>query len=185
METALLSTATPRDRDAAVLREVAELTAGEPVALPTETVYGLAADALRPAAHGPGGPVQRDRHLRPRRGRGAHRALLAGTAHAGAAAARGRAGHRDGGVGNRGGADERASRFSRGDRALRAAARRTERESLRAHQPDHGGTRPRGTRRAHPADPGRRPGAARRGKHDHRGRRRAAADAARRPDRGG
>ena len=50
METALLSTATPRDRDAAVLRAVAVLTAGEPVALPTETVYGLAADALRPAA---------------------------------------------------------------------------------------------------------------------------------------
>ncbi len=50
METALLPTGTPREYDAAVIQAVAVLTAGDPVALPTETVYGLAADALRPDA---------------------------------------------------------------------------------------------------------------------------------------
>ena len=50
MDTALLSTETPELFDAAVARAAAVLAAGEPVALPTETVYGLAADALRPEA---------------------------------------------------------------------------------------------------------------------------------------
>jgi L-threonylcarbamoyladenylate synthase len=50
METALLPTHTPELCDEAVTRAVVTLTAGEPVALPTETVYGLAADALRPEA---------------------------------------------------------------------------------------------------------------------------------------
>ena len=50
METALLPTETPELFDAAVGRAAAVLAAGEPVALPTETVYGLAADALRPEA---------------------------------------------------------------------------------------------------------------------------------------
>ncbi len=50
METVALPTHTPELCDAAVLRAVAVLAAGEPVALPTETVYGLAADALRPEA---------------------------------------------------------------------------------------------------------------------------------------
>jgi L-threonylcarbamoyladenylate synthase len=50
METRLLSTDSPAALDAAVAEAVAELRAGEPVALPTETVYGLAADALRPEA---------------------------------------------------------------------------------------------------------------------------------------
>ena len=50
METALLSTHTPELCETAVARAAAVLAAGEPVALPTETVYGLAADALRPDA---------------------------------------------------------------------------------------------------------------------------------------
>ena len=50
METFLLPTDTPELFDAAVARAAAVLAAGEPVALPTETVYGLAADALRPEA---------------------------------------------------------------------------------------------------------------------------------------
>jgi L-threonylcarbamoyladenylate synthase len=50
METKLLATDTPASLAAAVEAAVQALTAGEPVALPTETVYGLAADALRPEA---------------------------------------------------------------------------------------------------------------------------------------
>src|SRR5437762_182923 len=50
METILLSTHTPELCDAAVTRAATVLASGEPVALPTETVYGLAADALRPDA---------------------------------------------------------------------------------------------------------------------------------------
>ncbi len=50
METAFLSATTPELRATAVARAVAVLEAGDPVALPTETVYGLAADALRPDA---------------------------------------------------------------------------------------------------------------------------------------
>ena len=50
METVLLPTNTPELCDAAVTRAMAVLASGEPVALPTETVYGLAADALRPEA---------------------------------------------------------------------------------------------------------------------------------------
>jgi L-threonylcarbamoyladenylate synthase len=50
METRLASTDTPAALEAAVAEAVAELGAGNPVALPTETVYGLAADALRPEA---------------------------------------------------------------------------------------------------------------------------------------
>jgi L-threonylcarbamoyladenylate synthase len=50
METKLLATDTPASLAAAVAVAAQALTAGEPVALPTETVYGLAADALRPDA---------------------------------------------------------------------------------------------------------------------------------------
>src|SRR5882672_6630171 len=50
METKLLATDTPALRAAAVEAASRALAAGEPVALPTETVYGLAADALRPDA---------------------------------------------------------------------------------------------------------------------------------------
>src|SRR5436190_23553946 len=50
METKLLATDTPAARAAAVEAASHALAAGEPVALPTETVYGLAADALRPDA---------------------------------------------------------------------------------------------------------------------------------------
>jgi L-threonylcarbamoyladenylate synthase len=50
METRLLPTDTSDALDAAVDAAVAELREGHPVALPTETVYGLAADALRPDA---------------------------------------------------------------------------------------------------------------------------------------
>ena len=50
METVLFSSDTPELFDAAVTRAAAVLASGEPVALPTETVYGLAADALRPDA---------------------------------------------------------------------------------------------------------------------------------------
>ena len=46
MKTALLSTHTPALFQAAVLRAAELLRAGEVVALPTETVYGLAANAL-------------------------------------------------------------------------------------------------------------------------------------------
>ncbi len=38
------------ERDAALTRAVEILSAGEPVAMPTETVYGLAADATNPEA---------------------------------------------------------------------------------------------------------------------------------------
>lgn len=38
------------ERDTALQASVAELSAGRPIALPTETVYGLAADATNPAA---------------------------------------------------------------------------------------------------------------------------------------
>ena len=50
MKTRLLPTDTPVAFDAAVIEAVACLRAGDPVALPTETVYGLAANALRPEA---------------------------------------------------------------------------------------------------------------------------------------
>src|SRR5882762_5834511 len=50
METKLLATDTPASRAVAVEAAAEALAAGEPVALPTETVYGLAADALRPEA---------------------------------------------------------------------------------------------------------------------------------------
>lgn len=46
METALLA----HDATGAIERAIALLAAGEPVGLPTETVYGLAGDALNPAA---------------------------------------------------------------------------------------------------------------------------------------
>ncbi len=50
METRLAPTDTPAALAAAVGAAVTELCAGNPVALPTETVYGLAADALQPDA---------------------------------------------------------------------------------------------------------------------------------------
>src|ERR1700719_53950 len=50
METHVRSTSTANDRVAAIGRAVEWLRQGEIVALPTETVYGLAADALDPIA---------------------------------------------------------------------------------------------------------------------------------------
>jgi L-threonylcarbamoyladenylate synthase len=50
MQTVLLVTSTTRDRTRAVAEAVALLKRGEIVALPTETVYGLAADAMNPIA---------------------------------------------------------------------------------------------------------------------------------------
>ncbi|MEI9895888.1 MAG: L-threonylcarbamoyladenylate synthase [Chthoniobacter sp.] len=50
METQILATNTPRRLSAAVKAAAGALADGQPVALPTETVYGLAADALRPDA---------------------------------------------------------------------------------------------------------------------------------------
>jgi L-threonylcarbamoyladenylate synthase len=50
METKLLPTDTPSLRAVAVEVATSALAEGHPVALPTETVYGLAADALRPDA---------------------------------------------------------------------------------------------------------------------------------------
>jgi L-threonylcarbamoyladenylate synthase len=50
METHVCSTSTANDRVAAVGRAVELLRKGEIVALPTETVYGLAGDALNPIA---------------------------------------------------------------------------------------------------------------------------------------
>ena len=47
MNTDLLPTNTPAELARAIARAVELLTLGEPVALPTETVYGLAADATR------------------------------------------------------------------------------------------------------------------------------------------
>src|SRR3989475_6761357 len=50
MQTDLLTTSTTKERAMAVTKAVALLQKGEVVALPTETVYGLAADALNPIA---------------------------------------------------------------------------------------------------------------------------------------
>src|SRR6202040_2375975 len=50
MHTDLLGTTTVHEHDKAVARAVELLRNGEAVALPTETVYGLAADALDPIA---------------------------------------------------------------------------------------------------------------------------------------
>ena len=50
MKTEILATATPDEREETVGRAVALLEVSEVVALPTETVYGLAADALSAAA---------------------------------------------------------------------------------------------------------------------------------------
>ncbi len=50
MHTEVLPTDTPELLKEAARRAVSALQAGQPVALPTETVYGLAADALDPAA---------------------------------------------------------------------------------------------------------------------------------------
>jgi L-threonylcarbamoyladenylate synthase len=50
VETRILATNTPRQLLATVKLAAALLADGKPVALPTETVYGLAADALRPDA---------------------------------------------------------------------------------------------------------------------------------------
>jgi L-threonylcarbamoyladenylate synthase len=49
-QTEILPTRRPAERRAAIRRAVQLLKAGEVVALPTETVYGLAANALDPAA---------------------------------------------------------------------------------------------------------------------------------------
>ncbi len=46
LKTEIARTGTPNERSESVARAVALLRAGEVVALPTETVYGLAADAL-------------------------------------------------------------------------------------------------------------------------------------------
>ena len=46
MKTEVVGVATAAERQAAVAGAVELLRAGETVALPTETVYGLAADAL-------------------------------------------------------------------------------------------------------------------------------------------
>ena len=50
MKTAVCDAADPASRQEAVRRAVKELTDGGVVAIPTETVYGLAADALKPEA---------------------------------------------------------------------------------------------------------------------------------------
>src|ERR1700726_3079357 len=50
MQTDLLMTATVGERDKSIIRAVELLDQGEIVALPTETVYGLAANALNPIA---------------------------------------------------------------------------------------------------------------------------------------
>jgi L-threonylcarbamoyladenylate synthase len=50
MHTDLLPTSTAEELERAKLRAVETLGRGEPVALPTETVYGLAADTLNPDA---------------------------------------------------------------------------------------------------------------------------------------
>src|SRR6266478_6018389 len=50
MHTDLLGTTTVHEHDKAIARAVELLRNGEAVALPTETVYGLAADALNPIA---------------------------------------------------------------------------------------------------------------------------------------
>jgi L-threonylcarbamoyladenylate synthase len=50
MQTDLLATSTAAQREKAVTHAVELLRRGETVALPTETVYGLAADALNPIA---------------------------------------------------------------------------------------------------------------------------------------
>jgi L-threonylcarbamoyladenylate synthase len=50
METSIARTSTPGELVRAVDRAVAVLSGGDVVALPTETVYGLAADATRPEA---------------------------------------------------------------------------------------------------------------------------------------
>src|SRR5437870_5979923 len=50
MQTDILTTSTTKERAMAVRKAVALLQKGNPVALPTETVYGLAADALDPIA---------------------------------------------------------------------------------------------------------------------------------------
>lgn len=50
MKTEIAPTVTPNERKQAIARAVELLRAGEVVALPTETVYGLAADALSAAA---------------------------------------------------------------------------------------------------------------------------------------
>src|SRR5713101_9937282 len=50
MHTDLLGTTTVHEHDKAIARAVELLRNGEAIALPTETVYGLAADALNPIA---------------------------------------------------------------------------------------------------------------------------------------
>lgn len=50
MDTRILATDSPRRLAAAVKAAAGALADGQPVGLPTETVYGLAADALRPEA---------------------------------------------------------------------------------------------------------------------------------------
>src|SRR5919109_124408 len=50
MDTKICSTSTPDEREKAISIAVELLRKGEIVALPTETVYGLAADALNPIA---------------------------------------------------------------------------------------------------------------------------------------
>ena len=50
MKTEIVPSRTSEERVTAIPRAVALLQRGEPVALPTETVYGLAADALNPIA---------------------------------------------------------------------------------------------------------------------------------------
>ncbi len=139
MRAALLATETPAQLAAAIAAARDKLRAGEVVALPTETVYGLAADALRPEAaarifeakerpffdplicHLPEESWLERVAAIPESSRAlvdaAAQRFLAGTAHAGAPAAADHPRSGDRRAGNRSGADERASGFPRGGRA--------------------------------------------------------------------
>jgi tRNA A37 threonylcarbamoyladenosine synthetase subunit TsaC/SUA5/YrdC len=171
VKTRLLPTDTPAALEAAVADAVACLSDGQPVALPTETVYGLAADALRPEAvvkifeakerpffdplicHLPDREwLERMTEIPERAARWSKRSsrsfwpgplTLVLPRREIVPISSPPACHR-------GRADERAPRLPRRVLRLRQPARRAEREPLRPHQPHRRGARPQRTRRPHP-----------------------------------
>ena len=195
-----------RDVDTAVDR----LRAGGVVAVPTETVYGLAADAENPAAvarifeikgRPAGHPLivhladadaaaASGRGSIPRGGPCPHRGLLAGTAHRAPRTRRPCARRRHRRAAGRRDPRAVAPADAGAARPLRRRARGAVGEPVRAGQPDHRRPRRRRPRRApRPGarrDPRRRADARRCREHDRRLHRRAAPDPAarRHPDRG-
>ena len=176
VKTEIEPTVSPNERASAIARAVALLQAGEIVALPTETVYGLAADALSAEA------VVKifETKARPRFDplivhlpdlewlerlavvEGESRALIErlidsfwpGPLTIVLPRQRSCPVNRHGGTRDDRAAHERASAFRGGGAKVWPSPRGPEREPLRSHQPNRGSTCVGGIIRSHPTDCG-------------------------------